>query len=151
MSNRGEPPWHCAALASVNDADWNVWPVRPVMSAWAAAFVAVGQFLARWSTPLLYDELTQPAGVIVANSSAGGKVNLQVSAGAHPKPPTAVPDETGQEGQAAQSALTNEGFSVIAVDWPVSDTASDGVVVYETPTGDAPRGSAVVVYVGSAQ
>ena len=25
--NRGEPPWHWVALANVNDADWNVWPL----------------------------------------------------------------------------------------------------------------------------
>jgi hypothetical protein len=30
---RGEPPWHCAVLASVNDADVKVCPFRPVISA----------------------------------------------------------------------------------------------------------------------
>src|SRR6266436_2246431 len=52
-SNRGEPPLHWAALARVNDAEVNVDPSNPVMSAPAAAFVAVGQFLARCRTPLL--------------------------------------------------------------------------------------------------
>jgi len=115
----------------------------------AAAVQKIAQ--GRQQVVVQYVTSTQPAGVVVANSRAGGKVNLQVSAGAHPQPATAVPDVTGQDGQAAQSALTNAGFSVIAVDWPVSDVASDGVVVYETPTGDAPRGSAVVIYVGSTQ
>jgi hypothetical protein len=41
------------ALARVNDADANVAPVKPVMSAPAAAFVGVGQFFARCRTPLL--------------------------------------------------------------------------------------------------
>src|SRR3954447_6021723 len=54
MSNRGEPPLHCDALASVNDADVNVWPVNPVMSAPAAASAVVGHFFSRWSTPWLY-------------------------------------------------------------------------------------------------
>ena len=31
----------------MNDADWNVWPLTPVISAPAAAFVAVGQFFSR--------------------------------------------------------------------------------------------------------
>ncbi|TMK57254.1 MAG: hypothetical protein E6G60_17065 [Actinobacteria bacterium] len=38
--NRGEPPWHCDVLASVNDADVKVWPATPVMSAPAAAFTS---------------------------------------------------------------------------------------------------------------
>src|SRR3954451_2684390 len=75
-SNRGDPPWHWLALASVNDADWNVWPVRPVMSAPAAAFVGVGQFLARCSTPCAYVEVTQPVlpGSYTPGSSAAAVV-----------------------------------------------------------------------------
>jgi hypothetical protein len=38
---RGEPPWHWLAFASVNDADENVWPSRPVIDAPAEAFVVV--------------------------------------------------------------------------------------------------------------
>src|SRR5439155_10740514 len=60
MLNRGEPPWHWVVLASVNDADVNGWPVRPVMSPKALAFVAVGQFFSRWSTPLLKLACGQP-------------------------------------------------------------------------------------------
>ena len=98
-----------------------------------------------------YVSSSQPAGVVVANSSTGGKVQLQVSAGAHPQSPTSVPDETGQDAQTAQSDLTSAGFSVIAVQWPVSDPSNDGVVVAETPTGHAPGGASVVIYVGAAQ
>src|SRR4051794_29568706 len=51
MLNRGEPPWHWVVLLSVNDADVNVWPVSPVMSAPADAFVVVAQFFSRCSQP----------------------------------------------------------------------------------------------------
>jgi hypothetical protein len=95
-----------------------------------------------------YVTSTQPAGVVVANSDAGNRVKLQVSAGSHPKPATSVPDTTGEDAATAQSDLTGAGFSVISVDWPVSDAASDGVVVYATPSGQAPAGSTVVIYVG---
>jgi beta-lactam-binding protein with PASTA domain len=97
-----------------------------------------------------YVTSTQPAGVVVANSKAGGKVKLQVSAGAHPQPSTEVPDTTGSDQATAQSDLTGAGFAVIVAQWPVTDPASDGVVVYQTPTGSAPRGSTIVIYVGSA-
>ena len=97
-----------------------------------------------------YVTSSQPAGVVVANAREGGKVRLQVSAGPQPQPSTTVPDTTGEDGPTAQSDLTGAGFSVVTVDWPVSDRSSDGVVVYQTPTGSAPRGSTVVLYVGSA-
>jgi beta-lactam-binding protein with PASTA domain len=88
--------------------------------------------------------------VVVANSKVGGKVKLQVSAGAHPQPSTEVPDTTGSDQATAQSELTSAGFRVITVQWPVTDPASDGVVVYQTPTGSAPDGATIVLYVGSA-
>jgi beta-lactam-binding protein with PASTA domain len=97
-----------------------------------------------------YVTSSQPVGVVVANSGTGGKVQLQVSAGAHPQPSTSVPDETGQDAQTAQSDLTSAGFSVITAQWPVSDPSNDGVVVAETPAGRAPSGVAVVIYVGAA-
>jgi len=98
-----------------------------------------------------YVTSSQPAGVVVANSSTGGKVQLQVSSGPHPQSATSIPDETGQDAQTAQSDLTSAGFTVIAVQWPVSDPSNDGVVVAETPTGHAPSGASVVIYVGAAQ
>jgi len=59
---------------------------------------------------------------------------------------------TGQDADQAQSQLQSAGFTVIEVQWPVSDQSTDGTVVYETPTGSAqaPRGVAIVVYIGSA-
>jgi beta-lactam-binding protein with PASTA domain len=97
-----------------------------------------------------YVSASEPAGVVVGNSNSGNKVLLQVSAGKHPKPTTTVPDTTGEDEATAQSDLTSAGFSVLTVDWPVSDPASDGVVVSQTPTGQAPKGSTIVVYVGTS-
>jgi hypothetical protein len=96
-----------------------------------------------------YVASSQPAGVVVANSNAGGKVKLQVSAGAQPQPAESVPDTTGEDAATAQSDLTDAGFAVVTVQWPVDDPANDGVVVFQTP-GSAPQGATVVVYVGSA-
>jgi beta-lactam-binding protein with PASTA domain len=95
-----------------------------------------------------YVSSSQPVGVVVANSKSGNKVVLQVSAGTHPKPATSIPDTTGEDQATAQSDLTGAGFSVLAVDWPVSDPSSDGTVVDQTPTGQAPKGSTIVVYIG---
>lgn len=97
-----------------------------------------------------YVSSSQPVGIVVANSNSGNKVKLQVSAGAKPQPQTQVPDTTGEDAQTAQNDLTQAGFSVLTVQWPVSDAASDGTVVYQTPSGQAPKGSTIVVYVGSA-
>jgi|GEM_PF-947301 len=99
-----------------------------------------------------YVASTQPAGVVVSNSNAGSRVRLQVSAGQQPKPGTSVPDVTGEDGSSAQSDLQSAGFSVITVQWPVSDSTQDGMVVYETPARGqrAPQASPIVVYVGSS-
>jgi eukaryotic-like serine/threonine-protein kinase len=99
---------------------------------------------------LQYVSSSQPIGVVVANSNAGSKVQLQVSAGAHPQPSTSVPDTTGEDAPTAQQGLTSAGFSVLTVQWPVSDASTDGTVVYQTPSGQAPKGSTVVIYVGAA-
>jgi beta-lactam-binding protein with PASTA domain len=98
---------------------------------------------------VVYVASTRPAGVVVANDTVGTRERLHVSAGAHPQPATSVPDELGQDASTAQSDLQSAGFSVLTVDWPVSDAADDGVVVRQTPTR-APRGSTIVLYVGSA-
>jgi serine/threonine-protein kinase len=97
---------------------------------------------------VVYVASSRPAGIVVANSTVGARERLQVSAGAQPQP-TSVPDERGQDAATAQSDLQAAGFSVVAVDWPVSDQASGGVVVYQTPTGRAPQGATIVLYVGS--
>jgi beta-lactam-binding protein with PASTA domain len=99
-----------------------------------------------------YVTSTKPAGVVVGNSTAGSRERLQVSAGSRPQPAAAVPDVTGEDSSSAQSDLQAAGFSVIVARWPTSDPGSDGNVVYETPAagGQAPQGSAIVIYVGSS-
>jgi beta-lactam-binding protein with PASTA domain len=99
-----------------------------------------------------YVSSAQPVGVVVANSKAGSRERLQVSAGSSPQPATSVPAVTGEDAATAQQALQAAGFTVIQAKWPVSDPAQDGQVVYETPAGgqQAPKGSAIVIYVGIA-
>ncbi|MDX6442837.1 MAG: eukaryotic-like serine/threonine-protein kinase [Gaiellaceae bacterium] len=101
---------------------------------------------------VVYVSSAQPAGVVVANSKAGSRERLQVSAGSNPQPATNVPDVTGEDAATAQQDLQTAGFTVIQAKWPVSDSTQDGQVVYETPAGgqQAPKGSAIVIYVGTA-
>jgi beta-lactam-binding protein with PASTA domain len=98
---------------------------------------------------VVYVRSGRPAGVVVANRAQGARERLDVSAGPKPAQATTVPDELGQDGTTAQSDLESAGFSVVLVDWPVSDQASGGVVVYQTPSGRAPRGATIVLYIGS--
>jgi beta-lactam-binding protein with PASTA domain len=97
-----------------------------------------------------YVTSSTPAGVVISNSKAGSRVRLQVSLGTHPKPAMDVPDTTNEDVATAQQDLTTAGFTVIQVSWPVSDAAMDGVVVYQTPTGQIAQGAAIVIYAGSA-
>ena len=101
---------------------------------------------------VVYVASSKPAGVVVSNSRAGSRERLEVSAGPHPGAPTSVPDVTGEDVESAQQDLQAAGFTVVEVDWPVSDASKDGVVVYETPGagGRIPRGAGVVIYAGSA-
>jgi serine/threonine-protein kinase len=101
---------------------------------------------------VVYVASAQPAGIVVANSRAGSRERLQVSAGSNPQPATTVPDVTGEDAATAQQHLQAAGFTVIQATWPVSDSTQDGLVVYETPAGghQAPKGSAIVIYVGTA-
>jgi beta-lactam-binding protein with PASTA domain len=101
---------------------------------------------------VVYVSSAQPVGVVVANSKAGSRERLQVSAGSSPQPATNVPDVTGEDAATAQQDLQTAGFAVVQTKWPVSDSAQDGQVVYETPAGgqQAPKGSAIVIYVGTA-
>jgi beta-lactam-binding protein with PASTA domain len=100
-----------------------------------------------------YVASTKPLGIVVSNGTAGSKMRLSVSAGPKPGQPASLPDVTGEDEAQAQSDLQAAGFSVITVQWPVSDQSADGTVVYETPTGSAqvqePRGVTIVVYIGT--
>ncbi len=101
---------------------------------------------------VVYVPSSRPAGTVVANSPSGSRERLQVSAGQTPQPATPVPDVTGEDAATAQQDLQSAGFKVIQAKWPVSDASQDGQVVYETPAGgeQAPKGTAIVIYVGSA-
>ena len=101
---------------------------------------------------VVYVASSKPAGVVVSNSRAGSRERLEVSAGPHPGAPTSVPDVTGEDVESAQQDLQAAGFTVVEVDWPVSDASKDGVVVYETPGagGRIARGAGVAIYAGSA-
>jgi beta-lactam-binding protein with PASTA domain len=98
---------------------------------------------------VVYVVSSRPVGVVVSNSTAGSRERLRVSAGPNPKPATSAPDVTAEDAATAQQDLQAAGFTVIQVQWPVSDQSQNGMVVYETPTGQAPEGSAIVIYVGS--
>jgi beta-lactam-binding protein with PASTA domain len=97
-----------------------------------------------------YARSTRPAGIVIANSTTGSREHLTVSAGDTPGPAVNVPDETGLDPSTAQTDLGSVGFTVIQVQWPVSDPAKDGTVVAQTPATQAPHGSAIVLYVGAA-
>jgi beta-lactam-binding protein with PASTA domain len=101
---------------------------------------------------VVYVASSKAAGVVVSNSRTGSRERLEVSAGPHPGAPTSVPDVTGEDVDTAQQDLQAAGFTVVQVDWPVSDASKDGVVVYETPGagGRIPRGAGVAIYAGSA-
>ncbi|MEN3342835.1 MAG: eukaryotic-like serine/threonine-protein kinase [Actinomycetota bacterium] len=98
---------------------------------------------------VVYAASSRPVGTVLSSSTAGSRVRLNVSAGPQPAPATSVPDVTGEDAATAVSDLRAAGFRVIQVKWPVTDQASDGVVVAQTPAGRAPQGAAIVVYVGS--
>ncbi|MDX6490190.1 MAG: eukaryotic-like serine/threonine-protein kinase, partial [Gaiellaceae bacterium] len=98
---------------------------------------------------VVYVASSKPVGVVVSNSTAGSRERLRVSAGPNPKPATSVPDVTAEDAATAQQDLQAAGFTVIQVQWAVSDQSQNGMVVYETATGQGPEGSAIVIYVGS--
>jgi beta-lactam-binding protein with PASTA domain len=63
-----------------------------------------------------------------------------------------VPDVTGEDAATAQQDLENAGFTVLAVNWPVSDASQDGLVVAEAPAAgrQVPNGASIVLYLGTA-
>ena len=98
---------------------------------------------------VVYVASSRPAGVVVANSPAGSRERLEVSAGPQPEPATQVPDVTGEDQDQASSDLSSAGLGVVVVPYPVSDPAQVGAVTYETPSATAPDGSTIVVYIGT--
>ncbi len=105
----------------------------------------------RQQATVQYVASSKPAGIVVSNGTAGSKMRLSVSAGPKPQTPTDLPDVSGEDAAQAQSDLESAGFSVLTVQWPVSDQTAHGTVTYETPAGGGKltRGVTVVLYVGS--
>ena len=100
-----------------------------------------------------YVASTKPLGIVVSNGTVGSKMRLSVSAGPKPGQATDLPDVTTEDSSQAQTDLQSAGFTVVEVQWPVSDPSADGTVVYETPTGGSaqePKGVAIVLYVGTS-
>jgi serine/threonine-protein kinase len=104
-----------------------------------------------------YVASTEPQGTVVAQKPAGGvsvrrgtAVRINVSTGANPKPPRAIPDVVGEDEQTATSELRQAGFAVQVFDEPTTDASQDGFVVDEQPAGgtEAPQGSLVTISVG---
>jgi serine/threonine-protein kinase len=100
-----------------------------------------------------------PSGNVIDESPSGGTqvpsgstVSLVVSTGpANTTPTVSVPSVKGQQASAATSALTGAGFKVSQTTKNVTNPANDGVVVSQSPTGSAPKGSTVTIVVGHLQ
>ena len=103
------------------------------------------------STPV---SSTRPAGTVLTQSPAGGTtatrgstVRITVSGGRQVR---TVPDVVGETEAAADRILRNAGFTVRAVDRPVTDPGQQGLVVEQDPAaGTRVQGTTqVTIYVG---
>jgi eukaryotic-like serine/threonine-protein kinase len=97
-------------------------------------------------------ESDQPKDQVVAQeptgvAAPGSTIKLSVSKG--PKQST-VPDVTNQDEQSARSTLQSAGFKVTVVRQEVTDPASNGIVLDQSPAGgtQADHGSTVTITVG---
>jgi eukaryotic-like serine/threonine-protein kinase len=96
---------------------------------------------------------TVPQGQVISTSIVAGtrvnqgtQISVQVSTGPAPVP---VPDETGQNADAARAALKQAGFKVITQKMVVCDPAQDKIVQSQSPAGgNAPAGSTITIVVG---
>jgi len=94
----------------------------------------------------------QPKDIVVAmdpsgSAPPGSTIRLSVSKG--PKQST-VPDVTNQDEQSARATLQSAGFKVTVVRQDVTDPASNGIVLDQSPAGGtrADHGSTVTITVG---
>jgi beta-lactam-binding protein with PASTA domain len=103
------------------------------------------------STPV---SSTRPAGTVLTQSPAGGTtatrgstVRITVSGGRQVR---TVPDVLGETEAAADRILRNAGFTVRAVDRPVTDPGQQGLLVEQDPrAGTRVQGTTqVTIYVG---
>ena len=90
----------------------------------------------------------QPAGT---QRKRGDTVQVNVSIGAEPAAAVAVPDVVGQRHDQGRRALVQAGFQVLALNLKTGELQDESPIVSQTPAGGAnvPRGSLVILYVGS--
>jgi beta-lactam-binding protein with PASTA domain/predicted Ser/Thr protein kinase len=101
-------------------------------------------------------ESQQPEGTVVATdpsageqASADDEITLQVSSGPSEPERVTVPNVVGQRQATAQQQLQAAGFSVSVTNQQAADEADVGVVLQQSPTGQAAAGSTVTIVVGT--
>lgn len=101
----------------------------------------------------------QTPGTVISQTPAGNTqaapgsvVTINIAKAPPPPPPstTTVPNVTGDTVAAARSALTAAGFTVVVSPQTVSTKSQDGIVLSQSPAGNASakKGSTVTIVVG---
>jgi beta-lactam-binding protein with PASTA domain len=143
------PPATTAAPASATVPD----VVGKELAEAAQAFAQEGLKIA-----VQYVPSDEPQGRVIAQAQPAGTerkrgdtVQVNVSPGPQPAAETQVPDVVGQRLQQARRALEQAGFEVLALNLN-GEVKNESPVASQTPAGGAniPRGSLVILYVGSA-
>jgi membrane peptidoglycan carboxypeptidase len=98
---------------------------------------------------------SKPRGVVVGQNPSGGSkgakgdtVTISVSTGSTGPKPVPVPNEIGQDVNSATNDLQNAGFKVNVSYKKVPHPSKDGIVLGQSPTGSADKGSTVSLTVG---
>jgi beta-lactam-binding protein with PASTA domain/predicted Ser/Thr protein kinase len=101
-------------------------------------------------------ESDQPQGTVIATdpsrgeqASADDEITLQVSTGPAEPETIAVPNVVGEDEAAARQELRAAGFSVSVTNQQAGDEADVGVVLQQSPTGQATAGATVTIVVGT--
>jgi beta-lactam-binding protein with PASTA domain/predicted Ser/Thr protein kinase len=96
----------------------------------------------------------QEAGTVLAQDPAGGAevergASVTITVATEP-PPVDVPDQVGEQEDAARAALDDAGFEVRVREQDVTDPEQDGVVIDQNPAGgeQRPAGTRVTIVVG---
>jgi len=96
----------------------------------------------------------EPAGRVVAQAQPAGTelergdtVQVNVSSGPDAQQPTPVPRVVGEELQSARDQLEQAGFEVLALTVGDGEIRNQSPIVSQSPSGGAPPGSLVLVYV----
>jgi beta-lactam-binding protein with PASTA domain len=96
----------------------------------------------------------EPAGRVVAQAQPAGTelergdtVQVNVSRGPDEQPPTAVPGVVGEELESGRDQLEQAGLEVLALTVDGGEIRNDSRIVSQSPSGGAPPGALVLVYV----